>query len=74
MLDITGQLRPPTVTDKVLQVRRFDPDQPSDFDGAKALARIRVGDVAPDLFLAHLQDLATSGIASSGSRSGLALP
>ena len=58
VMDNTEHLRTPMVADKVLKIERIDPDQPPDFDRSEPLARVRIGDVTPDLLVAHLQDLA----------------
>lgn len=68
------------VTDKVLKVGRFDFHQPAEFAGAKALAGIRVGDVATNLLVADLQDPADiwnrehrRALGVGGRRVGLAI-
>src|SRR5947207_13123428 len=56
-LDRTGQLRTPTVTNEILEIRRIDPYKPPNLDRPETLPRVRVGNVATHLLWAHIQDL-----------------
>ena len=60
-LDRIGQSGPPMVADEILEIRRSNPHQATNFDRPQAFARIRVGYIAAHLLGTYCQDLGCIG-------------